>query len=91
MPGTGRGSERRSQHRAEQLAVAPAGGFTYLRGEEEISSKLQYIVNLKEAATKYQSGNEFTWEFDGMHEITQESRPRAQRVPLQADDRRPAE
>jgi hypothetical protein len=49
--------------------AGPAGGFTYLKGRNEIRSRLQYLVNLEDSANHYQSGNEFTWEFDGMHAV----------------------
>ena len=70
LPGTGRGAKDVLNIGQNNYAAGPVGGVTYLRGREEISSKLQYIVNLKDSANAYQSGNEFTWEFDGMHGIT---------------------
>jgi len=70
FPGTGRSATDVLNVGQNNYAAAPVGGFTYLAGREEISSKLQYIINLKDAATNYQSGNEFTWEFDGMHGVT---------------------
>ncbi len=70
FPGTGRGAADVLNIGQNNYAAAPVGGFTYLKGKEEISSKLQYLINLKDTATSYQSGNEFTWEFDGMHEVT---------------------
>ncbi len=70
FPGTGRGATDVLNIGQNNYAVSPVGGFTYLRKREEISSKLQYLINLKDAATNYQTGNEFIWEFDGMHGIT---------------------
>jgi hypothetical protein len=69
FPGTGRSAHDVLNIGQNNYAAGPVGGFTYLRGREELSSKLQYIANLKDAANNYQSGNEFTWEFDGMHGI----------------------
>ncbi len=53
-------------------ATAPSGAFSYLpdRGRTEISSKFQYIVNGSDSATRYRSGNEFLWEYDGMENLT---------------------
>jgi hypothetical protein len=70
FPGTGRGATDVLNVGQNNYAAAPVGGVTYLRGKEEISSKLQYIINLKDAATNFQTGNEFIWEFDGMHGTT---------------------
>jgi hypothetical protein len=67
FPGTGRSSSDVLNIGQNNYAAGPVGGFTYLRGKEELSSKLQYIINLEDTATTYKSGNEFTWEFDGMH------------------------
>jgi hypothetical protein len=69
FPGTGRSATDTLNIGQNNYAAGPAGGFTYLKGREEISSKLQYIVNFKDGGNNYQSGNEFTWEFDGMHGI----------------------
>lgn len=69
FPGTGRSATDVLNIGQNNYAAGPVGGFTFLKGKEEISSKLQYIVNLENTATTYQSGNEFTWEFDGMHAI----------------------
>jgi hypothetical protein len=54
------------------FAVAPAGAFTYLpfHSKTEISSKLQYIINAENTDSGYYSGNEFTWEYDAMQEIS---------------------
>ena len=38
-------------------------------GRNELSSRLQYIVNYTNPATDYRSGNEFLWEFDGMRNV----------------------
>ena len=70
FPGTGRSATDVLNIGQNNYGAAPVGGITYLRGREEISSKLQYIINLKDTATNYQSGNEFNWEFDGMHGIS---------------------
>jgi hypothetical protein len=45
--------------------------FSWLpgHGRTEISSRLQYIVNYTDPDTHYRSGNEFTWEFDAMHNL----------------------
>ena len=53
-------------------SLAPEGAFTYLpnKGEYEISSKFQYIVNYTNPDTNYRSGNEFLWEYDAMRKIT---------------------
>lgn len=52
-------------------AGAPTGAFTYLPNHStEISSKFQYIVNGKDDATQYHSGNEFVWEYDAMKNVT---------------------
>jgi hypothetical protein len=53
-------------------ATAPAAAFSYLpgHGRSEVSSRFLYIVNYSDSATNYRSGNEFLWEFDGMHNIT---------------------
>jgi len=52
------------------FAGAPVSAITYMPNHEtEISSKLQYIVNATNGATEYRSGNEFIWEFDGMHNV----------------------
>jgi hypothetical protein len=67
---TGRSANDPMNIGQNNYAVDPVGAITYLAGREELSSKFQYIVNLKDTATNYTSGNEFTWEFDGMHAIT---------------------
>lgn len=53
-------------------ATAPVAAFTWLpdRGRTELSSKFLYIVNYTNPATNYRSGNEFSWEFDGMRSVT---------------------
>lgn len=53
-------------------ATAPAAAFTYLpnHGRTELSSRFQYIVNYKNSAADYRSGQEFLWEFDGMRNVT---------------------
>lgn len=51
-------------------AGAPVGAITYLPNHStEISSKFQYIVNGKDSATQYHSGNEFVWEYDAMKNV----------------------
>jgi hypothetical protein len=54
------------------FSTAPVGAFTYLpnHGRTEISSRLQYLVNDTNHATNYHSGNEFTWEYDTMQNVT---------------------
>lgn len=54
------------------FATAPIFAFTYLpdHGMMEISSKVQYMVNYDNHATNYHSGDEFTWEYAGMHNVT---------------------
>ena len=54
------------------FATVPVGAFTYLprHGKGEISSRFQYIVNYTDLATHYRSGNEFTWEYAGMLNVT---------------------
>ena len=69
FPGTGRGATDVLNIGQNNYAAGPVGGITYLKGREEISSKLQYIVNLNDTANNFHSGQEFTWEFDGMHEV----------------------
>jgi len=52
--------------------AAPVGGFTFLprHAEWEVSSKAQYIVNFHDASTHYRSGNEVTWEYDVMKQLS---------------------
>jgi len=53
------------------FAYAPSGAFTYFpQRSTEISSKVQYIVNGKDSATDYRSGNELVWEYDAMQNIS---------------------
>jgi len=70
FPGTGRGASDVLNVGQNNYAVVPVGAITYLAGKEELSSKFQYIVNLQDTATQYHSGQEFIWEFDGMHAVT---------------------
>jgi len=72
LPGTGRSQNDVLNIGQNNFAAGPVSGFTFLKGKNELSSKLQYIVNLQDTATRYQSGNEFTWEFDGMHEVVKQ-------------------
>jgi hypothetical protein len=53
-------------------AFGSSAGFTYLphRGSQEISSRLQYVVNFTDTATHYHGGNEFTEEYDVMQSLT---------------------
>jgi len=52
------------------FAGAPTAAFTYLPNHSnELSSKFQYIVNGTNNQTQYRSGNEFIWEYDGMHNV----------------------
>jgi hypothetical protein len=52
-------------------AYAPEGAFSYLprNGSTEFSSKLQYIVNGYDSATRYKSGREFISEYAVMQRI----------------------
>jgi len=54
------------------FAAGPVAGFTYLpqHGAWELSSKLLYIINFNDVTTRYRSGNEFNWEYDGMRQVT---------------------
>ena len=54
------------------FATGPVGGFTYMphHGTYEVSSKLTYIINFNDVTTRYRSGNEFNWEFDGMRQMS---------------------
>jgi hypothetical protein len=70
FPGTGRSSNDVLNIGQNNYAAGPVGAFTYLHKKEELSSKFQYIINRQDTAAHYQSGNEFTWEFDGMHAVT---------------------
>jgi hypothetical protein len=56
-------------------ALAPVGAFTYLSNEEkwEASSKMNYIVNFKDGATGYTSGNELTWEYTAMRAVSKKA------------------
>jgi len=69
FPGTGHSSTDVLNIGQNNYAAGPVGGITYLAGKEEISSKLQYLFNLEDVPTQYKSGQEFLWEFDGMHAI----------------------
>lgn len=51
-------------------AVGPDASFTYMPGKNEVSSKFMYLVNFTDPATRYHSGNQFTWEFDGMRLVS---------------------
>jgi hypothetical protein len=51
-------------------AVGPDASFTYLPGKNEVSSKLMYLVNFADPTTSYHNGNQFTWEFDGMRQVS---------------------
>jgi hypothetical protein len=54
------------------FSTVPVGAFTYLpnHGRTEMSSRLQYLVNYTNWATNYRSGNEFTWEYAAMQNVT---------------------
>ncbi len=54
------------------FAFAPVAGFTYLpdHARTELSSKYLYIVNFRDGATGYRGGNEFTWEYDAMQQVS---------------------
>jgi hypothetical protein len=53
------------------VALTPAVGFTLTphHGEQEVSSRFDYVINGVDHATKYHSGNEFMWQFDARQEI----------------------
>jgi hypothetical protein len=53
------------------FAAAPVAAFTYLPGhrKNELSSRVQYIVNFTNPADQYRSGGEFVWEYAAMHNI----------------------
>jgi hypothetical protein len=53
-------------------AAAPVTAFSYLpsEGRWEVSSKIQYIFNSEDMATRYHSGNEFMWEYVAMREVS---------------------
>lgn len=53
------------------VALTPAFGITYAphHGEQEVSSRFDYVVNSVDHATHYHSGNEFIWQFDARQEI----------------------
>jgi hypothetical protein len=36
----------------------------------EVSSRFEYFVNYTDPATNYRSGQEFLWEYDGIHNLT---------------------
>jgi hypothetical protein len=57
------------------MALSPVGAFTYLSGKAkwEVSSKVNYIVNFRDGATKYRSGNELTWEYTAMRAISKKA------------------
>ncbi len=57
------------------FALSPVGAFTYLSNKEkwEASSKVDYIVNFKDGATNYRSGNELTWEYTAMRAISKKA------------------
>jgi hypothetical protein len=52
-------------------AAAPVFAFSYLpsQGKIEASSKIQYMINSEDVATRYHSGNEFMWEYVAMREV----------------------
>ena len=53
------------------VALTPAAGFTLTphHGEQEISSRFDYVINNADHDTHYHSGNEFFWQFDARQEI----------------------
>jgi hypothetical protein len=53
------------------FAAGPTAAFTYLpsKARWEASSKVDYIVNFQDRATKYRSGDELTWEFTAMKAV----------------------
>ena len=54
------------------FAMDPVGAFTWVphHGAIEVSSRFQYFVNYADSATHYRSGDEFTWEYAAMRNIT---------------------
>jgi len=52
-------------------AIAPAGAISWLpnRGQTEIGSRFNYIVNRTNPDTNFRSGHEFTWEFVAMQNV----------------------
>ena len=55
------------------FSTVPVAAFTYMphHGATEISSRLQYLVNYTNPDTYYRSGNEFTWEYAAMQNVTE--------------------
>jgi len=53
-------------------AAAPSAAFSYLpnHGTTERSSKFQYIVNYRNDATQYRSGDELVWEYAAMRNVS---------------------
>jgi hypothetical protein len=52
------------------FAYAPSAAFSYFpKHQTEVSSKVQYVVNRRDSATGYTSGNELVWEYAAMQNI----------------------
>jgi len=53
------------------IAVTPAFAITLTphHGQQEVSSRFDYVINNVNHATHYHSGNEFVWQFDARQEI----------------------
>lgn len=53
------------------IALTPAFGITLTphHGEQEVSSRFDYVINDVDHVTHYHSGNEFFWQFDARQEI----------------------
>lgn len=69
---TAAGKLNTGQH---NFALSPVGAVTYLSDKEkwEASSKVDYIVNFKDGATNYRSGNELTWEYTAMRAVSKKA------------------
>jgi hypothetical protein len=72
LPGAPYGKSNVLNIGQHNYAVAPVAAFTWLprQGAWEVSSKYTYIVNFLDAATDYRSGNEFTWEYVAMKNVS---------------------
>jgi hypothetical protein len=70
---TGSGYEKGAELNIGQhnVALTPAFAITLTphHGEQEVSSRFDYIINNVDHATHYHSGNEFVWQFDARQEI----------------------
>jgi hypothetical protein len=72
LPSGGYDSSHIANIGQHNFAGGPVAAVTYLpfNNHTELSSKVQYLFNSTNGADKYSSGNEFTWEFDGMQKLT---------------------